>query len=665
MLLQETLAKLRLKCFPKVSGSKGIQIYVPLNTPISYDSTQPFARAIAELLARTYPDRVVADMSKTLRRGKVFIDWSQNADHKTTVAVYSLRAKSHHPYISLPVTWRELKTKNADDLYWEAPAALARTKKLGDLFAPVLKLKQKLPAQFKTTAPKSLAAYQSKRRFDKTAEPSGDPKIRRSAQGSRRRFVVQKHAASHLHYDFRLEINDVLKSWALPKAIPLHDRDTTAAFATEDHPIDYLEFEGTIPKGQYGGGTVMVWDIGTYEILEGNYWKSRLVIFLSGKKLRGEWTLEPQSEQNGKTKWLLTKTNGHAKPIAESRLNISAITARGLEEISGQPRSRRQHAPPAPQFIPPMKATLSQKIPEGANWLYEVKWDGYRALALKHGDTARLLSLKNKPLNTDFPSVVTAVRAIDAHTAIIDGEVVAVNKSGKPSFQVLQNRKSLGRDWHIIYYAFDLLNLEGEDLTRLPLEQRKQKLRALLGNSGVRYSAELIGQPDIIAKTIREAGLEGIVAKRRDSIYRAGSRVESWLKIKFDQSQEFVIGGFNPDGATFQSLLLGYYDGDKLFFAGKVRQGFNPASRAALMKQFKPLLTKTCPFTNLPSSKKGHFGEGVTAEDMPKLRWLKPKLVAQIAFTEWTNYALLRHATYLGLREDNDPNEVIRELPQR
>jgi bifunctional non-homologous end joining protein LigD len=310
-----------------------------------------------------------------------------------------------------------------------------------------------------------------------------------------------------------------------------------------------------------------------------------------------------------------------------------------------------------------MKATLSKKIPEGAQWIYEIKWDGYRALALKHGQTVRLLSLKNKPLNTDFPAVVEAVRQISADTAVIDGEVVAINNAGKPSFQILQNRKSLGRDWHIVYYAFDLLNLEGEDLTRLPLDKRKEKLRTILANSTVRYSGELSGPPDVIAKTIREAGLEGIVAKRRDSIYRAGSRVESWLKIKFDQSQEFVIGGYNPDGKTFQSLLLGYYEGDKLMFAGKVRQGFNPASRAALMKQFHPLLTSECPFANLPSSKKGHFGEGVTVQDMPKLRWLKPKLVAQVSFTEWTNYALLRHATYLALREDKDAHEVIREKP--
>src|ERR1051325_11273664 len=548
-LLQETLAKLRLKCFPKVSGSKGIQIYAPLNLPITYDAIQPFARAIAELLERTYPDRVVADMSKTLRRAKVFIDWSQNADHKTTVAVYSLRAKSRHPYVSMPVTWDELKkalkNNDRDSLYWEASDALARVKKVGDIFAPVLKLKQKIPTEFIRTqpkrVPKSLTEYQSKRRFDKTGEPTGETaSIRRSAQGSRRRFVVQKHTASHLHYDFRLEIHDVLKSWAVPKGVPLKKGDSAAAFATEDHPLEYLDFEGTIPQGQYGGGTVMVWDIGTYEILEGNYWKGHLVVFLSGKKLRGEWTIERQSEENGKTKWLLTKTNGNAKPISAKRLDLSALTARTMDRIASEntnvwqsdrspiapvaePRSKRLHkpkptkTPPPPKFISPMKATLSEQIPEGAQWIYEIKWDGYRALALKHGATIRLLSLKNKPLNTDFPSVVEAVRQINAHTAIIDGEVVAINNSGKPSFQILQNRKSLGRDWHIVYYAFDLLNLEGEDLTQLPLDERKEKLRTILANSEVRYSAELSGAPAAIVAAVKNAGLEGGIAKRRES----------------------------------------------------------------------------------------------------------------------------------------------------
>ena len=332
-LLKKVLEKLRLKSFPKVSGSKGLQLYVPLNTPTSYGATQLFAKTIAELLEREHPRLVVAEMAKNLRHNKVFIDWSQNADHKTTVGVYSLRAKRDRPFVSMPVKWSELQRGKIESLYFEAPAALKRLKKLGDLFAPVLKLKQKLPAQFAEAGEKpqprrklrALEKYAAKRNFSRTDEPGPDAP-RRSRQGSRRRFVIQKHAASHLHYDFRLEMNDVLKSWAVPKNLSLRKGETRTAFETEDHPLDYLEFEGIIPEGEYGGGTVMVWDIGTYEILEGNYWKGSLTVFLSGKKLKGEWTLNRVASDEGKAKWFVAKSARDANAIPKKRESVSAVT---------------------------------------------------------------------------------------------------------------------------------------------------------------------------------------------------------------------------------------------------------------------------------------------------------------------------------------------------
>lgn len=689
-LLHEVLRQLRLKSFPKVSGSKGIQVYVPLNTPISYAATQPFARAIAQLLEKTHPDKIVSDMSKNLRVGKVFIDWSQNADHKTTAGVYSLRAKRERPCVSLPVKWEELTKalKKSDPalLDFKPDQALTRLKRVGDLFGPLLTLKQKLPKEFaaikaparprKTRA--ALADYAAKRNFERTAEPKSDVP-RRGTQGSKRRFVVQKHAASHLHYDFRLEMHDVLKSWAVPKGVPLKESETRTAFQTEDHPVEYLQFEGIIPRGEYGGGTVMVWDIGTYEILEGNYWKGFISIFLSGKKLKGEWTVQRIESEDEKTKWLLRKTNGNAKPISEKRHDVSALSGKTMQKIAGEksavwqsdrtkdpaatPKKKgaKSHRASAPRFIKPMKATAVTEVPEGDEWIYEVKWDGYRALALKHGGDVRLLSLKEKSLTSDFPTVANAMRAISAETAVIDGEVVAVDAKGCPSFQALQNRASSGRDWQILYYAFDLLNLEGEDYTHKPLEERKAKLRELLEGSAVRYNAELAGSAHAVVKTVRAAGLEGIVAKQRGSLYRAGTRVNSWLKFKIDKSQEFVIGGYKPDAGSFQSILAGYYDGKKLLFAGKVRQGFNPASRRRLLETMRPFLTDQCPFHNLPSSRKSHFGEGITTEDMKALCWLEPKLVAQIGFTEWTDYGLLRHATFRGLRDDKESTVIVRE----
>jgi bifunctional non-homologous end joining protein LigD len=702
-LLREVLTKLRLKCFAKVSGSKGIQVYVPLNTAVTYDQTQSFARATAELLEKKHPDKIVADMARNLRVGKVFIDWSQNADFKTTVGVYSLRAKRARPYVSMPVRWNELantlKKSDAALLNFDSNEALHRLKRVGDLFAPLRKLKQKLPKEFASAAPsfehreaqrltrpaksrkfaKSLSNYDAKRHFARTTEP-GPYSPTRSAQGSRRRFVVQKHAASHLHYDLRLEMHDVLKSWAVPKGVPLKANEVHSAFETEDHPVEYLEFEGVIPRGEYGAGTVLVWDIGTYEVIEGNYWKGRLSVFLTGKKLKGEWTLERTGDDDGKTKWICRKTGGAAKMISAKREDLSALSGRTMEQIAdtderrvplrSQPsescqsktKGAKRSSPPAPRFISPMKATAVTELPKGDEWIYEVKWDGYRALGLKHGDRVRLLSLKEKDLTSDFPSVVQAVRSIRAGTILIDGEIVAVDSKGCPSFQALQNRASLRRDWQLVYYAFDLLNFEGEDWTKKPLHQRKEKLREILKGSDVRYNANLSGSAEKIVQTIKAAGLEGVIAKERDSLYRGGTRVTTWLKFKINKAQEFVIGGYKPDTGSFQSILVGYYDREKLLFAGKVRQGFNPYVRAKLLEAIRPCLTNKCPFDNLPTSRTGHFGEGITTDDMNELCWLKPKLVAQISFTEWTNYGLLRHATFEGLRDDKEPRDVVREV---
>jgi bifunctional non-homologous end joining protein LigD len=421
-------------------------------------------------------------------------------------------------------------------------------------------------------------------------------------------------------------------------------------------------------------------------LIEGNYWKGRFSVFLSGKKLKGEWTLDRTGSDNSKTKWIVRKTNGNAKPVSAKRENVSSLTGRAMDEIAGtrsgtfpaaERRSRKNNltrtgrtfrgradhrSVAAPRFVPPMKATAVGELPSGDEWIYEVKWDGYRALGLKHYDNARLLSLKEKDLTSDFPSVVEAVRSIQADAALIDGEIVAVDSNGCPSFQALQNRASLARDWQIVYYAFDLLSFDGEDWTKKPLGERKQKLREVVEGSDVRYNANLSGSTEEIVRTIKAAGLEGVIAKKRDSLYRAGTRVATWLKFKINKAQEFVIGGYKPDAGNFQSILVGYYDGRELLFAGKVRQGFNPYSRARLLESTKPYLTNKCPFANLPSSHTSHFGEGITRTEMKELCWLKPKLVAQVSFTEWTNYGLLRHATFQGLRDDKEPRSVVREL---
>src|SRR5262245_29818641 len=347
-LVKALLDKLRLKSVVKVSGSKGIHLHVPLNTDATYEMTQAFARSIAQLLETQHPDLIVSDMAKLKRRGKVFIDWSQNSEHKTTVSVYSLRAKGEEPFVAMPVTWSELKkalTKDdAAGLFFAPDAVLKKLNRTGDLFAPALKLKQTLPEPFLNFASRTknrrppragaLEPYRQKRDFTRTPEPGASiPRSRR--QGSRRLFVIQKHAASHLHYDLRLQIGGTLKSWAVPKGPPYELNERRLAMATEDHPMEYAKFEGIIPKGEYGGGTVMVWDIGTYELVEGNYWKGKLHVFIKGKKLNGEWVLVKSDEQGEKhNRWYLIKIGSSMRRPSKAKENSSALSGRSLEKIS-------------------------------------------------------------------------------------------------------------------------------------------------------------------------------------------------------------------------------------------------------------------------------------------------------------------------------------------
>ncbi len=713
--LRRLFERFDLEAYPKVSGSKGLQLYVPLNTPVTYDVTQPFAKAVAEAMEKQFPQLVVSNMTKTLRKKRVLIDWSQNSQSKTTVSVYALRGKRPEPYVSMAVSWAELerasKKKDLDALFFTPADALRRLEKEGDLFAPVLTTKQKLPKEAwngdepppppsrrkKPSAQRSLQTYAAKRDFSRTQEPP--PRPTRSRQGSRRRFVIQKHAASHLHYDFRLEMEDTLKSWAVPKGLPYALDEKRSAFATEDHPLEYLDFEGTIPAGQYGGGTVMVWDIGTYDVLDGNYWKGRLRVQLSGEKLRGEWHLYRIREDDGKATWLVEKRDRAHRVISARRDDKSVLTDRTMAQIAAdndrQWQSHREPArsdPPAPADVPtataaskkaaqrpratsprkgrrrgmplaffePMAAKLVSELPAGPEWLYEVKWDGYRALAIKEGDEVRLLSRRNNSLAGDFPEIVEAVREVNAERAILDGEIVALDASGRPSFHALQHR-SERQDVSLVFYAFDLLHLDGEDLASLPLMERKQQLEAVVSETRVLYSAELPGEAADVVAAVAQVGLEGVVAKRRDASYEPGERSGAWKKMKIALEQEFVVGGYKPSARSFETLLVGTYQDGQLMYAGKVRAGFDPRSRAAVAAQVLRLTVRECPFANLPETKSGRWGEGVTAADMETLKWVKPQQVIQVGFVEWTRQGHLRHATFRGLRPDKRARDVVRE----
>jgi bifunctional non-homologous end joining protein LigD len=314
-----------------------------------------------------------------------------------------------------------------------------------------------------------------------------------------------------------------------------------------------------------------------------------------------------------------------------------------------------------PEFVEPMAAKLVSKLPEGPDWIYEVKWDGYRVEAIKAGKDVRLISRNGKNLSPDFPGIVELVRMLNVKSAVLDGEVIAVDDEGKASFQNLQNRSSRNPG-HIVYYAFDLLHLNGKNLRHTPLVQRKEMLHKLINGSGVMFSGNLEGDLAVIIEQVEALGLEGIMAKRATSIYESSQRSGAWCKLQLKRQQEFVIGGFIPEGNSLRSIAVGFYKGDELVFAGKVRGGFNKFNRGDLAEQLKKVACDACPFRTLPISKGGRWGEGLTKEDVEEIQWVRPKLVAQIKFTEWTAGGQLRHAMYLGVRSDKRPKQVVKEI---
>jgi bifunctional non-homologous end joining protein LigD len=309
--------------------------------------------------------------------------------------------------------------------------------------------------------------------------------------------------------------------------------------------------------------------------------------------------------------------------------------------------------------IPPMMAVSAATLPVGADWSYEVKWDGYRAQAVKDGPAVSLASRNLKNVTRQYPAIAAAAARVRAKTAVLDGEIVALDAEGRPSFQALHHFTLGGLS--IVYYAFDLLHLDGRDLTRAPLDERRAALREVVGDSGVLLSDPLPGTPAQIVDAVRQLGLEGVVAKRRRSAYVAGRRSDAWVKVRFAKHQEFVIGGYKPSATNFDSLLVGHYEGKQLICAGKVRSGFTPLLRAQVFEEVSRLQTKRCPFANLPSIRSSHWGEGITAEEMKLLTWVKPQRVAEVSFAEWTRDGSLRHASFIGLRDDKRAKDVHRE----
>jgi bifunctional non-homologous end joining protein LigD len=531
----------------------------------------------------------------------------------------------------------------------------------------------------------ALREYRAKRDFKVTGEPRP---ARKSTKGASL-FVIQKHAASHLHYDFRLELGGFLKSWAVPKGPPFAHEEKRLAMQVEDHPLDYARFEGIIPEGEYGGGTVMVWDIGTWEPLSenpaGDLEHGKLHFILHGKKLEGEWRLIRMNRDGRDKEWLLIRNGPSLRPLSKKRDDESALTGRSMKQIAAardaewtsRPADKKAAKPNRPakfaplardlssRFIAPMMAKLVDHPPAG-DWLYEVKWDGYRAIGIKGGNDAILLSRNDKDLTGKFPEIAEALAKLHCREAILDGEIVALDAKGRSSFQLLQDYQLNASRPPLAWYVFDLLAVDGKDLTQSPLAERKKRLAALLKDAPdiIRPSPALDGAFDDLIAQVRKHGVEGLVGKLASSKYEPGRRSGAWIKVKVLNEQEFVVGGFTPPGGSrkhFGALLVGYYEGKKLLFASKVGTGYSEAVLRAVRERMKPLEAGKCPFANLPTKRTGRWGQGITRSEMGKCTWLEPRLVCQVRFTEWTRDGGLRHPAFLGLREDKAAEVVIRE----
>ena len=558
----------------------------------------------------------------------------------------------------------------------------------------------------------SLSAYNKKRSFTKTNEPKGG-----KSTGKELRFVIQKHAATHLHYDFRLEMDGVLKSWAVPKGPSTDPKIKRLAMMVEDHPYDYKDFEGIIPQGEYGGGTVMVWDEGTYIALEAkeqtinqqeNYLlkelkKGSVKLILKGKKLNGEFALI-KTKGMGENAWLLIKHNDkYASETDITKKDKSVKSNKTLKQIEQafndkSPITKKEDSKKksitkntvvedredlAPKIsaiknilktatkqkfytkVKPMLATLVDHPVEGDDWLYEIKWDGYRAVAMLNKNNIELKSRNDKSFNEKFYPIFNALKEVGTN-AILDGEIVVVNEKGMANFGALQNWKSEA-DGELRYYVFDILWYEGYNLKELPLTARKTILEKIMPNHHLFYLSEPIQATatDFLA-TAKDMGLEGIMAKRKDSLYEANRRGENWLKIKANQSQEVVIGGYTINENTnkpFSALLVGVFNNKQFIYIGKVGTGFSIKTQKEMIDLFKPLQIENSAFKMEPNVNKGSRFR----PNPPNAKevWLKPQLICEVNFTEITSDGLMRHPAFKGLRTDKKVNEVSLELPKQ
>ncbi|WP_370507522.1 ATP-dependent DNA ligase [Mycobacterium sp. SA01] len=615
--VRELMDDIGLTVYPLTSGSKGLHLYAPLADPVSSSGAVVVARRVAEQLEKSMPKLVTATMTKSLRAGKIFLDWSQNNGSKTTIAPYSLRGRDT-PTVAAPRTWDEIGDPALRHL--EYHEVLARVAEQGDLLAG---LDDDMPKHDRLTT------YRNMRDATKTPEPV--PKAT-PAVGQNNTFVIQEHHARRLHYDFRLEHDGVLVSWAVPKNLPDTPAVNHLAVHTEDHPLEYGTFEGDIPKGEYGGGKVIIWDSGTYEAEKfrdsGAEKGGEVIVDLHGQRISGRYALiQTKGDQ-----WL-------------------------AHRMKEQPRSRSagDKAPESRlQDYSPMLATLGsvEKL-TAAQYAFEGKFDGYRLLVEIAGGQLRAHSRSGRDLTADYPQLRSLAKDLADHDVILDGEVVALDADGVPNFGEMQNRVRATR---IEFWAFDILRLDGRSLLKAKYRDRRKLLETFAEGTDLIVPPLLDGDGPEALELSRKKKWEGVVAKKWDSTYQPGRRSAAWIKDKNWNTQEAVIGGWREGNGGRSSgigaLLLGIPDDGGLRFIGRVGTGFSDKELARLKKILAPLHTDESPFsTALPRLD----AKGVT--------YVRPELVGEVRFGEWTSDGRLRHPSWRGLRPDKAPGDVELEAP--
>lgn len=680
---REILHGMGLDPYPVTSGSKGIHLYAALDGRATTAQVSDVAHELARALEQDLPDLVLSSMSRAERRGRVFVDWSQNNGNKTTIAPYSLRGRDR-PTVAAPRTWRELEERGLAQLEFEE--VLDRLEAHGDLLHPVASAslavgrtdhghwdsdRTQRANEAEQPARDRLAVYRAKRDATRTPEPvpEGAPTVRRDGTPT---FVIQEHHATRDHYDFRLEHEGVLVSWALPKGEPTDPGKNHLAVQTEDHPLEYGSFEGTIPQAEYGGGTVTIWDDGTYELEK---WREgeEVIVTLHGRtngarrlallhtRGRGRGRGSAGDEKN----WLIHRTKDQPDRLADGGGGADVGRTSRPATTTGGRRIERA----APAATPPgdRRAMLASPVRgqprfDPSEWAFEMKWDGVRALATVRDGRVTLRSRNDNDLTVQYPELQELGERAGVD-GVFDGEVVAVDDKGRPSFSRLQDRMGLTRARDVEaarrrspvrLLLFDVLEADGHDLTRLGYDARREALVTVVDPGGaIDVPPAVEGDLDHAVAQSRDRGLEGVVAKKRSSRYAEGRRSEAWVKIKHHVTQEVVVGGWRPGrgrrAGGVGSLLLGIPGPDGLEYVGRVGTGFSDRDLDDVGALLGKAERKTSPFVVVPRP------------DARDAHWVTPRRVGEVAFAEWTADGRLRQPSWRGWRQDKDPEDVVRE----